>query len=562
MSDVQDALKGKLIVGIDLGTTNSGVAIWNEKRDKTIMLEDRDGHQLIPSVVGWDTSQQTWVVGHAAKELGNKFPKNVAYSVKRLIGRWFTDSEVLSSLPELPYKMISGGGKDPLRDVIVCFGASESDGKLQLAASEVSSKVLSKLRQDASDKLGVPLTDLKHAVITVPAYFNVLQRRATIESGRIAGFEGVYILNEPTAAALAYGPTVLGPEERRILVYDLGGGTFDISLLDVSRDEIGYIFYTRVVDGDTHLGGDDIDASIVRWLIAEIEKRYGYPVLPDDQLTRERLRSAGEQAKIELSNTQKNTVWIELPSLDLGSSVPFDARIEITRAQLEECARDVIQRTLRITKRAVRDVAGFNWEQIDEIILVGGQTLMPAVQREVEALTGHKPRVNDRPQLAVALGAAEYAHILSLGQEKFQNNALINVIALPLGIRLEESTFVPLVPANATLPHPSEAYPVTTVEDNQTEIQVEIYQAAREDLPINQCILLGSISMEVQPAPARTPKFEVIFEVQADGTMKVIVTNTKNRQHKVLDIFEGKKILVWRDRIPTLTGEEKLETDQ
>lgn len=547
MSDIQDTLKGKLIVGIDLGTTNSGVAVWDDKRGEIIMLADADSYDLIPSAVGWDRSHQGWVVGRAAKALGNTQPKKVAYSIKRFIGRWFNDSGVLSSLPDLPFTLRPGGREDQLRDILVDFGTDDGGEKLLVTAPEISGKVLFKLRQIAASRLGVPLEELKYAVITVPAYFNVLQRRATIEAGREAGLEVVDILNEPTAAALAYGASVLDAEERRILVYDLGGGTFDISLLDVSRDKVGYIFYTRVVDGDTRLGGDDIDASVARWLEAEIEKRYGHPVLSDDRTTRERLRRAAEQAKIELSDLRRDATYIELPALDLGSSAPFDGRIEITRAQIEECAKDVIQRTLLITKRAVQDVAGLSWAQIDEVILVGWQTLMPAIQREVETLTGHKPLVNDCPQLSVALGAAEYAHILSLGQEKFQKNTLINVIALPLGIRLDENTFKPLVRANVTLPHTSEAYPVTTTEDNQTTIQVEVFQANREDLPTNQCVLLGSIDMEVPPAPARTPKFEVVFDVQADGTMRVIVTDTKSRQHKTLDIVEGRRVLIWRD---------------
>jgi molecular chaperone DnaK len=279
----------------------------------------------------------------------------------------------------------------------------------------------------------------------------------------------------------------------------------------------------------------------------EIEKRYGYPVLPDDQLTRERLRRAGEQAKIDLSDPNRNSTLVKLRALDLGSSRPFDVRIKLTRAQLEECAKDVIQRTLLITSRAIQDIAGLSWNQIDEVILVGGQTLMPAVQREVEALTGRKPRVNDRPQLAVALGAGEYAHILSLGREKFQKNTLINVIALPLGIRLDENTFKPLVHANVTLPHASDPYPITTPEDNQTAIHVEVLQGAREDIRADQCVLLGSIDMEVPPAPARTTKFEVVFDVQSDGTMKVIVTDIRRRRQGTLDIVEGKRILVWRD---------------
>ena len=330
------------------------------------------------------------------------------------------------------------------------------------------------------------------------------------------------------------------------MVYDLGGGTFDISLLEASRDEVGYVFYARVVDGDTRLGGDDIDISVAHWLAAEIENRYGHPVRPDDQITREKLRRAAERAKIALS-TEK-VVTVKLPALDLGSRSPFDAHIQLTCAQLEKCAKAVLKRTREIARRAVEDVAGLTWDQIDEVILVGGQTLMPAIQRDVEELTGLKPRVSDRPELAVALGAGEYAHILSLGKEKFEENTLINVIALPLGIRLDDSTFERLVQANVTVPHTSDPFLVTTTEDNQPLIHVEVLQGPRDATKADQCVVLGSIDMEVPPAPARTPKFEVIFDVLSDGTMKVIVTDTRRKRSETLDVVETRGVLAWRDK--------------
>jgi len=553
MSDERDilqeklaALEGQLIVGIDLGTTKSGVSVWDAERKQVVMLPNAEGQDVTPSVVGWDRAHKQWLVGRAARELGRQHPGDVVYSIKRYIGRWYTDPNVLYGRQDLTYKLVSGGGIDQLRDVVAELGSDEGGKPIRLTAPEISGRVLSKLRQDAAHDLQRDKEELKYAVITVPAYFNVLQRRATILAGKEAGLEVVDILNEPTAAALAYGDSVLGPEERRILVYDLGGGTFDISLLEVSRDEAGYTFYTRVVDGDTRLGGDDIDISVARWLAEQVAERYQTSVRPDDQITWGQLRRAAEEAKVALS--AQEAVTVNLPGLDLGSRPPFDAQIELTRDQLETCAADVLRRTRTITKRAVENVAGLTWDQIDEVILVGGQTLMPAIQRDVEELTKHKPRVNDRPYLAVALGAGEYAHNLSLGHGKFHENALINVIALPLGIRLDDNTFEPLVQANATVPHVSRPFPVTTLEDNQTSISVEVLQGPRGATQADQCVMLGSIDMEVPPAPARTPKFEVVFDVLSDGTMKVIVADTRRKRSETLDIVETRRTLAWRDQ--------------
>ncbi len=539
-----DTLKGKLIVGIDLGTTNSGVSVWSAEEGNVTMLANIDGHHLTPSAVGWNPEERQWLIGQDATILHQQFPGSVAYSIKRYIGRWFDDPHVLYGRHDVTYQVVSGGGNDQLQDVVVDFGVDQGT-PVRLSAPEISAKLLFKLREDAARALNVPLETLKYAVITVPAYFNMLQRRATILAGEMAGLEVLDILDEPTAAALAYSDTILSGEEQRILVYDLGGGTFDISLLEVSRDEVGYLVYTRIVDGDTRVGGDDIDMSIVRWLTEQLDKQYGFTVRSDDYLVRERLRQAAEQAKIALSVAE--VVAVELPNLNLGSGSPFDAQIELTRTQLEACAATVLEKTLAITKRAIEDVAELRWEQIDEVILVGGQTLMPAIQCQVENLTGRKPRVNDRPQLAVALGAGEYARILSLGQEKFPENTLVNVLALPLGIRLDENTFEVLVPANVTVPHTSRPFPVTTTEDYQTSISVQVLQGFRGAVQAEECVVLGNITMEVPPAPKGIPKFEVVFDVQSDGTMKAIVTDTSRERSELLDIVET-RALALRDQ--------------
>jgi molecular chaperone DnaK len=522
------------ILGIDLGTTNSGVAVWDEARGRVVMLPGPDGSDLVPSVVAWDEDRGEWLVGHAAAALRSRRPGAAAYSVKRFIGRWFTDPKVLYHGRDLGYRLVSGGGKDALRDVLIDFG--HPGAPVTLTAPEVSAKVLSQLRQNAAGALGLPLEAVRRAVVTVPAYFNASQRQATILAGELAGLEVLDLLNEPTAAALACGE-VLEAREKTLLVYDLGGGTFDVSLLEASRDEAGYAYFTRVVDGDTCLGGDDIDTALARRLAEVVAGRCGTP--PADALTRELLRGAAEGAKVALSGRER--VRVSLPA---GGG---EVAVELARPDLEACAADVLRRTQAIARRAVEEVAGLRWDRLDEVILVGGQTLMPAVRQAVAELCGRPPRAPDRPQLAVALGAGEYARILALGREKFHQNALVNVIALPLGIRLEDHTFEELVPANATLPHSSRAFPVTTVDDNQTAIRVEVLQGPRGARRADECVVLGGLDMEVPPAPARTPRLEVQLEVQSDGTMKVAVTDTRRDRRATLDIFET-RILAWRDR--------------
>ncbi len=527
-----------------------GIAVWDITQQKVIILGDGQQQLLTPSLLGWDSKREEWVVGNEAKKLGPQEAANVVYSIKRYIGRQFNDPVVKANRQDLDYKLVPGDGSDQLRDILVEFPHMEHNKEIiHLSAPEISARVLMKLRQDAAHALQVPLDEIHYAVVTVPAYFNVLQRKATIEAGRLAGLEVVDILNEPTAAALAYSDTILQPDERRILIYDLGGGTFDISLLEVRRDENGYTFYTVVVDGDTHLGGDTVDLNIVKLLMSEIERQYNVSVLADDNITRERLRRVAEQAKIDLSSPECDTVTITLSDLDLGERSAFDAVLQLTQTQIEQCIQPVLQKTLRITERAVRDIAGFTWEQINEVILVGGQTLMPTIQQGVATLTGHTPKVNDRPQLAVALGAGEYAHILSRGQEEFHKNALINVIALPLGIQLEKNTFKPLVPANVVLPYTSERYPVTTTRDQQGTIEVRVLQGIRDATRVDQCTYIETLKMEVPPAPAGIPKFEVQFEVQTDGTMKVIVRDIQRDRTEILDIVENRRILIWRDQI-------------
>ncbi|MEM7578413.1 MAG: Hsp70 family protein [Cyanobacteria bacterium P01_A01_bin.80] len=540
MENQQDTLKDKLILGIDLGTTNSGISLWSEELQQVEILRDKDDKVLTPSLVGWNRTNQTWVVGHETGNLSQQHPNDVVYSIKRYIGRAFEDHNVKSDRGYLAYKLIPCIGENKQNEVAVDFGIH--NGKpLEVSAPEISAKVLTKLCQDAASRLSIPIQEIKNTVITVPAYFNVPQREATKLAGKLAGLEDVRILNEPTAAALSYRNTVLEKySECRILVYDLGGGTFDISLLEFERDASGYAFYTQAVDGDTRLGGDDIDQKVTHYLAEELEQRYGFSVNPkNNQSTWNKLRQKAEEAKIKLSTSE--VVVIDLRSLDFGHSPNLDIQIELTREQLEKCASEVIQRTIDISKRAVEDVAQLIWKDIDEVILVGWQTKMPVIQRKIEELTGRKPIVSKYPQLSVALGAGEFAHILSLGQDKFQDNALIDAIALPLGIALDDDTFEVLIDANKTLPHKSKPFAVTTTEDNQTSISVEVLQGPRGATKKSECVSLGSLEMNVLPAPKGIPKFDVVLQAQSDGTMYVEVTDTRTGKTEKKDLNEPKK---------------------
>jgi molecular chaperone DnaK len=531
--------KEKLIFGIDLGTTNSGISLWSDERQQVEIINDKDNHALTPSVVGWNRAQQKWVVGREAIQLSQQQSSDVVYSIKRYIGRAFNDQNISKDRPRLAYKLVPIVNQDELSKVAIDFGDNNGT-PLQVPAPEISAKVLYKLREEAALKLSLPIEEIKSAVITVPAYFNIPQREATKEAGKKAGLEDVKILNEPTAAALSFRNTVLEKYQKcRILVYDLGGGTFDISLLDFVRDEDGYAFYTLAVDGDTRLGGDDIDLSVADYLAQELEKRYSLSVRTDDRITRDLLRQKAQEAKKQLSCDE--AVVIDLPSLYLENSSPVDAQIELTRAQLEQCAQKVIQRTLEITERVIK-TKNFTWKDIDEVILVGWQTLMPAIKHRVEELTGIKPHISKQPELAVALGAGEYAHILSLGEDKLQENFLADVIALPLGIRLTGDKFDVLVEADAPLPYTSKKWSVTTTEDNQQSISVEVLQGQKEATKASECVVLGSLNMNVLPAPKGKPKFDVVLAVQDDGTMQVTVTDALTGKTEKKDLISEQTI--------------------
>jgi molecular chaperone DnaK len=541
---LRDELKDKLIIGIDLGTTKSGVAVWSDAEGRPVMLRDENGDDTIPSIVAWDRDAKDWIVGKPAKAVLEERPWDVAYSVKRFIGRPFSDRAVAAGRANVTYALAGGSDDELLRDVVVRFG-QEGAVHHSLDVPEISAKVLARLRRTAATALGLAIEEVKHAVITVPAYFDMRQRRATQLAGAIAGLEVEAILHEPTAAALAHGDDLLGPEERTILVYDMGGGTFDVSLLDVSRDDRGYQFFTRIIDGNTQLGGDDIDTAIAQALEREIEERTGQDIRPDDVLTRSRLRLAAERAKQQLTTASATSV--SLHQLDLGSLAPFDVTIDVTRERMEACAAPTLERARGITERAVKQIAGLEWRDVHEVVLVGGQTQMPAIQRSVETFTGKKPRVSDRPQTAIALGAAVYAHMLSMGKTKFEQHALTNTIALALGVRLDDDSFRKLVDANVTVPHQSPELRVTTTRDDQTEIVVEVLQGRHDATRADDCVSLGVVRMEVPPAPKGQNPYGVRFDVAANGTMTVTVTDPRRNRSEPL-VIGDKALVVYREK--------------
>jgi len=552
MASKFEQYQGKRIVGIDLGTTKSGLSVWQAPGGAVEMVKNAEGSTITPSVVGWDRDHDRWLAGKAAVALGERDPAAVARSLKRCIGRWFTDPAVKQSLREHAFVLEPGSGKNQLEDIFVNFGPDQNGVTQRLSAPDVAAKILTKLREDAAKALGLDKAELAYAVITVPAYFNVLQRDATRLAGIRAGFEVVDIINEPTASALAYRADVLEKgKRRRILVYDLGGGTFDVSILEVEEDDFGFVFNTLVVDGNMRLGGDDIDQALVNWLVEQIEAQTGVTVRSDDLVRRARLRAAAERAKVALSGQE--SFMVDIDGLRLGPDLPAGTQIVCTREQLNRCAKDVVDRAAAICRRAVEQIARLTWSDIDEIILVGGQTLMPAVQESVAALTGKPPRSLDRPQEVVALGAGVYAHIISQGAQVIQQQLLTNVVALPLGIHLplETPSFRALIMANTDLPTRSQPpYMVRPARDNETSIEVEILQGKQYNaVSADQCDLIGVVRIEnIEPGKSEDRPFSITLEAEEDGILKVRVDDPLGKlDSKVLDITE-QRISVYREK--------------
>ncbi|MBO9470255.1 molecular chaperone DnaK [Endozoicomonas sp. G2_2] len=482
------------IIGIDLGTTNSCVAVLEGDQPKVI--ENAEGERTTPSVVAFTDDDQT-LVGRPAKRQAVTNPNDTLYAIKRLIGRTFDDKTTQRDIETVPYKIVKADNGDAW---------VEAGGK-KMAPPEISAKVLQKMKATAEDYLGEKVTE---AVITVPAYFNDAQRQATKDAGRIAGLEVKRIINEPTAAALAYGMDKKG--DKKIAVYDLGGGTFDISIIEVAEVDGEHQFEVHATNGDTFLGGEDFDNAIIEHIAAEFEKEQGVN-LRKDKLALQRLKEAAEKAKIELSSTQQTE--INLPYVTADQSGPKHLNMKMTRAKLESLVEDLVARTIDPCRTALKD-AGLKASDIDDVILVGGQTRMPAVQEAVKSFFGKDARKDVNPDEAVAVGAAIQGSVLS---GDTTDVLLLDVTPLSLGIETLGGKMTKLIEKNTTIPtRKSEVF--STAEDNQPAVTVHVLQGEREQSSANKSLGRFDLS-DIPPAPRGTPQIEVTFDIDANGILNV-----------------------------------------
>jgi molecular chaperone DnaK len=492
------------VIGIDLGTTNSCVAIMDGSQPKVI--ENAEGARTTPSIVAFTDDER--LVGQAAKRQAVTNPENTLFAVKRLIGRSVNDPAVKREMKHLPYKVVDGGNGDAWLEV----------NNEKYSPSQISGFILGKMKETAESYLGETVTE---AVITVPAYFNDAQRQATKDAGKIAGLKVLRIINEPTAAALAYGLDKEGG--KTIAVYDLGGGTFDVSILEIDEG----LFEVKSTNGDTSLGGEDFDMRIVKYLADEFKKENGVD-LTKDKMALQRLKEAAEKAKIELSSSAQTEINQPFISMDGKTGQPLHLVLKLTRAKLESLVGDLIKRTMKPCAAALKD-AGVTKDEIDEVILVGGMTRMPKVVEEVTAFFGKEPHKGVNPDEVVAMGAAIQAGIL---QGDVKDVVLLDVTPLSLGIETLGGLFTRLIDRNTTIPT-KKSQIFSTAEDNQSAVTIRVFQGEREMAADNK--ILGQFNLEdIPPAPRGLPQIEVTFDIDANGIVSVSAKDKgTGKEHKI-----------------------------